>query len=84
MKNRTIWILCVIIIAGLSLDYVITSSYFALRYFLRESQIEYPEVTKGQINFYNSSDKYGTLPKVFENNQLDKPGPTIKIYKLLG
>lgn len=65
-----------------NVDYVITSSYFYIRYYLRESQIDYPEVTRRQINFYKSLDKDGKLIKVFENNEWDKPGPTIKIYKL--
>jgi len=65
-----------------NVDYVITSSYFYIRYYLRESQIDYPEVTRRQINFYKSLDKDGKLIKVFENNEWNKPGPTIKIYKL--
>ncbi len=65
-----------------NVDYAITCSYFSIRYYLRESQIEYPEVTKKQINFYKSLDRDGTLIKVIESNEWNKPGPTLKLYKL--
>lgn len=64
------------------IDYVIISSYFYDRYFYEESLWADPEVVSHQRKFYQDLDERAKLIKVFENNLKDKPGPTIKVYKI--
>ena len=64
-------------------EYVLSSSYLSDRYYHKETIKEYYNVATSFQNFIASLEKKEKLIKEFKSNLWDKPGPTIKIYKII-
>ncbi|MGA1867804.1 MAG: ArnT family glycosyltransferase [bacterium] len=70
------------LIVNNKIHYVLLSSYLYDRYFHRETLEEYPEVAATFKKLYDTLEGKATLLHVIENNVKNRPGPTIRIYKI--
>jgi len=64
------------------INYYITASYFNDRYFTQEALKSFPSFVSHYRAFCTSLEERGQLEKEFPANLIDKPGPTIKIFKI--
>ncbi|MCL6583717.1 MAG: phospholipid carrier-dependent glycosyltransferase [bacterium] len=65
------------------INYFITSSYFDDRYFTQEALKEFPAIVSHYQEFYRSLRERGKLVKEFEANLTNRPGPTIRVFKII-
>jgi len=64
------------------INYFITASYFDDRYFTQEALAVFPSIASHYRTFCTSLEEHGQLVKEFPSNLVDKPGPTIRIFKI--
>jgi len=65
------------------INYFITASYFDDRYFTQEALKDFPSIVSQYREFCASLEERGQLVKEFPSNLTDKPGPTIRVFKIL-
>ncbi|MEW6380024.1 MAG: phospholipid carrier-dependent glycosyltransferase [bacterium] len=66
------------------INYFVTSSYFDDRYFTLEALKEFPSIVTHYRAFYQSLGEQGQLVREFPANLTDRPGPTIKVFRIGG
>ncbi|MEW5801462.1 MAG: phospholipid carrier-dependent glycosyltransferase [bacterium] len=64
------------------INYCLTISYFDDRYFTQEALKDFPSIVSHYRAFCTSLEERGQLVKEFPSNLVDKPGPTIRIFKI--